>query len=156
MSYLTIFFLFFFSSRRRHTRYWRDWSSDVCSSDLAGGERLAVGQGVGLFREGALRPIDHPVGAEVGAVEVVGAAGQGLALEPLDPLVGDAVVVRVGELPDAWGGGDVEGAGVPHRALGEHHLVGEDRLLVEDAVIVGVLEADDAVGLFGELLLGAG
>src|SRR3712207_9351529 len=27
-------FLFFFSSRRRHTRYWRDWSSDVCSSDL--------------------------------------------------------------------------------------------------------------------------
>src|SRR5258707_13374818 len=27
----------FFSSRRRHTRYWRDWSSDVCSSDLVGG-----------------------------------------------------------------------------------------------------------------------
>src|SRR3712207_9081247 len=27
-------FNFFFSSRRRHTRYWRDWSSDVCSSDL--------------------------------------------------------------------------------------------------------------------------
>src|SRR5258707_9654853 len=26
--------LVFFSSRRRHTRYWRDWSSDVCSSDL--------------------------------------------------------------------------------------------------------------------------
>src|ERR1035437_2371687 len=25
-----------FSSRRRHTRYWRDWSSDVCSSDLLG------------------------------------------------------------------------------------------------------------------------
>src|SRR5258707_14216384 len=25
---------FFFTSRRRHTRYWRDWSSDVCSSDL--------------------------------------------------------------------------------------------------------------------------
>src|SRR5437879_6624025 len=27
---------FFFSSRRRHTRYIGDWSSDVCSSDLAG------------------------------------------------------------------------------------------------------------------------
>src|SRR3984893_19306073 len=26
--------LFFFSSRRRHTRWPRDWSSDVCSSDL--------------------------------------------------------------------------------------------------------------------------
>src|SRR5437870_12670851 len=29
-----IFFFFFFSSRRRHTRWPRDWSSDVCSSDL--------------------------------------------------------------------------------------------------------------------------
>src|SRR5687768_17906715 len=28
------FFFFFFSSRRRHTRCSRDWSSDVCSSDL--------------------------------------------------------------------------------------------------------------------------
>src|SRR5205807_5262250 len=27
-------FLFFFSSRRRHTRLQGDWSSDVCSSDL--------------------------------------------------------------------------------------------------------------------------
>src|SRR5690606_40831011 len=26
--------VFFFSSRRRHTRFSRDWSSDVCSSDL--------------------------------------------------------------------------------------------------------------------------
>src|SRR6266576_4958957 len=31
-----IFFFFFFSSRRRHTRSLRDWSSDVCSSDLLG------------------------------------------------------------------------------------------------------------------------
>src|SRR5438105_10741334 len=29
-----LFFFFFFSSRRRHTRSTRDWSSDVCSSDL--------------------------------------------------------------------------------------------------------------------------
>src|SRR5256884_5761395 len=29
--------LFFFSSRRRHTRCSRDWSSDVCSSDLING-----------------------------------------------------------------------------------------------------------------------
>src|SRR3712207_7207325 len=36
------FFFFFFSSRRRHTRYWRDWSSDVCSSDLQ--PRLGVAQ----------------------------------------------------------------------------------------------------------------
>src|SRR3712207_9508877 len=37
---------FFFSSRRRHTRYWRDWSSDVCSSDLrrGPGARPPVGE----------------------------------------------------------------------------------------------------------------
>src|SRR6266542_5847314 len=29
-----IHYIFFFSSRRRHTRCYRDWSSDVCSSDL--------------------------------------------------------------------------------------------------------------------------
>src|SRR6266403_2305893 len=33
-------YFFFFSSRRRHTRSLRDWSSDVCSSDL----RLQVSQ----------------------------------------------------------------------------------------------------------------
>src|SRR5215203_7075181 len=34
MDRVVAMFFFFFSSRRRHTRYWRDWSSDVCSSDL--------------------------------------------------------------------------------------------------------------------------
>src|SRR5436189_5044577 len=29
-----VYCIFFFSSRRRHTRYIGDWSSDVCSSDL--------------------------------------------------------------------------------------------------------------------------
>src|SRR5690606_40049589 len=33
-------FGFFFSSRRRHTRFSRDWSSDVCSSDLVRGLHL--------------------------------------------------------------------------------------------------------------------
>src|SRR5256886_10329986 len=32
--------LFFFSSRRRHTRFDCDWSSDVCSSDLGSARRL--------------------------------------------------------------------------------------------------------------------
>src|SRR5690606_39630427 len=35
--------MFFFSSRRRHTRFSRDWSSDVCSSDLEMGELLDEG-----------------------------------------------------------------------------------------------------------------
>src|SRR5256885_9075394 len=33
---------FFFSSRRRHTRLQGDWSSDVCSSDLGGGDSNGV------------------------------------------------------------------------------------------------------------------
>src|SRR2546422_5036820 len=36
------FFFFFFSSRRRHTRCSRDWSSDVCSSDLLQGRGPAM------------------------------------------------------------------------------------------------------------------
>src|SRR5438876_7898134 len=31
---MVLHFVFFFSSRRRHTRWTGDWSSDVCSSDL--------------------------------------------------------------------------------------------------------------------------
>src|SRR5437762_13862764 len=41
--------MFFFSSRRRHTRYIGDWSSDVCSSDLAQRRRLA--REVALLRD---------------------------------------------------------------------------------------------------------
>src|SRR2546426_579142 len=52
-----ILFIFFFSSRRRHTRLQGDWSSDVCSSDLdalfanapkAGPELRTYAQQVGL------------------------------------------------------------------------------------------------------------
>src|SRR5690606_39560340 len=47
--------LFFFSSRRRHTRFSRDWSSDVCSSDLAQATRvvsvaLTAARGLGFTR----------------------------------------------------------------------------------------------------------
>src|SRR5437016_13181177 len=46
-------FLFFFSSRRRHTRLVSDWSSDVCSSDLRW-PRLSVPTN---------KPTPYPVGA---------------------------------------------------------------------------------------------
>src|SRR5690348_17856682 len=46
--------LFFFSSRRRHTRWTGDWSSDVCSSDLAAAlARLVDPQTLVLF-DGAM------------------------------------------------------------------------------------------------------
>src|SRR5690606_41201872 len=48
---------FFFSSRRRHTRFSRDWSSDVCSSDLEAQPEGSFGQqiphlGGGVFVDG--------------------------------------------------------------------------------------------------------
>src|SRR5687768_17663032 len=44
LCYYFFFFFFFFSSRRRHTRCSRDWSSDVCSSDLGRAREIAGGQ----------------------------------------------------------------------------------------------------------------
>src|SRR5215208_7234564 len=65
--------LFFFSSRRRHTRWPRDWSSDVCSSDLEALEDVL--------------PADHHHGVDPGLEQ----RGEGLAdlavavvLEPVD------------------------------------------------------------------------
>src|SRR5207249_7396884 len=62
--------VFFFSSRRRHTRSKRDWSSDVCSSDLrprgcAGclraGRRARAPQHPGALRSGnCARPAQSP------------------------------------------------------------------------------------------------
>src|SRR5215217_1867201 len=59
------FFFFFFSSRRRHTRYWRDWSSDVCSSDLDLGNTVIVVE----HDEDTIRIADHVVDIGPGAGE---------------------------------------------------------------------------------------
>src|SRR5204862_5467649 len=45
---------FFFSSRRRHTRSLRDWSSDVCSSDLRGTDGAAPGEAIDRVGELAI------------------------------------------------------------------------------------------------------
>src|SRR5690625_7336960 len=60
-------FLFFFSSRRRHTRWPRDWSSDVCSSDLEGVDHGGDVRGAQLLRsiqarEGILGGADGEIG----------------------------------------------------------------------------------------------
>src|SRR5690606_39521237 len=44
-------FSFFFSSRRRHTRFSRDWSSDVCSSDLTWQDASEVAAAFALTEE---------------------------------------------------------------------------------------------------------
>src|SRR5690606_39350140 len=57
---------FFFSSRRRHTRFSRDWSSDVCSSDLVDrGTRASV---KGAPMEVPLITIDGPTASGKGTV----------------------------------------------------------------------------------------
>src|SRR5258707_15328499 len=77
--------LFFFSSRRRHTRYWRDWSSDVCSSDLLL-RAVALPQDRGLV--GAHRQV---------AVDAVSAGVERAVLEPADRgVAGEAGVLDLG------------------------------------------------------------
>src|SRR3712207_369279 len=54
-------FFFFFSSRRLHTRYWRDWSSDVCLPILGdvfpGAKVLEAGAGSGALTCSLLRAV---------------------------------------------------------------------------------------------------
>src|SRR5437762_9488139 len=72
-------FIFFFSSRRRHTRYIGDWSSDVCSSDLLTGKSSyclgppysSVFQNSTLGCEG-----DKPIGSRPGAQGAVAQRGE--------------------------------------------------------------------------------
>src|SRR5256884_6770793 len=59
-------FCFFFSSRRRHTRCSRDWSSDVCSSDLRLKKFWRTNQDTAINQ----RPLVH-VGQKVKAGQIV-------------------------------------------------------------------------------------
>src|SRR3712207_6850334 len=65
----------FFSSRRRHTRYWRDWSSDVCSSDLHKGIVVVVAVGNEGFGTGKVNnPAYDPYVIAVGSNDSQGTA----------------------------------------------------------------------------------
>src|SRR3712207_8954749 len=80
MCMILYLFFFFFSSRRRHTRYWRDWSSDVCSSDLVY-LTAVLSVSIGLFN---LFPIPMLDGGHL-----VFYAIEGLRGRPLSPRVQD-------------------------------------------------------------------
>src|SRR5207237_3130117 len=76
---------FFFSSRRRHTRFKCDWSSDVCSSDLAPyGAHGNPGFGIPYF--GLCRKIEDQYGhlVEIEYCPVTSAGKQGPAPTPSD------------------------------------------------------------------------
>src|SRR5436305_8949193 len=94
----------FFSSRRRHTRCGRDWSSDVCSSDLAAPQPAS---------QRRLHPW-CPAGTAAGAGAGAGAAGTPVA-EPLPRTGLDRGTALLGllllEIGRASCRGRVEGAG---------------------------------------------
>src|SRR5215510_9595349 len=80
---------FFFSSRRRHTRWPRDWSSDVCSSDL--GRTIVIDHGHQistlyghLAKPDVVRGQTVEEGAEIGLIGATGhASGPHLHYEVL-------------------------------------------------------------------------
>ena len=68
---------FFFSSRRRHTRFKCDWSSDVCSSDLGAPDFISIGKAVKagdtlLIVEAmkVMNPITAPVAGTIKAISI--------------------------------------------------------------------------------------
>src|SRR5216684_6268013 len=61
--------VFFFSSRRRHTRCSRDWSSDVCSSDLT--SALHMERKLGLEPEEVVEQVRWSVAYAAGRVDEV-------------------------------------------------------------------------------------
>src|SRR5690606_25204529 len=85
---------FFFSSRRRHTRFSRDWSSDVCSSDLGAGLRAFPRPERGPAADGAAGPDPARGGLRLmPVIEIVPAAP-----EHVDPIASDPREADVAEL----------------------------------------------------------
>src|SRR2546429_4899276 len=78
--------MFFFSSRRRHTRCSRDWSSDVCSSDLGSSLRERLDRRADALQELRDRlvvgPLEHAVRPRAGMVDELGEQPPELRVHP--------------------------------------------------------------------------
>src|SRR6266568_6388835 len=120
---MDIVFVFFFSSRRRHTRWNCDWSSDVCSSDLRAGaaDRVAAH----LLATG---PTGDPwvvqrlsaaadTAWERGAAEVAASYLRRALAEPATPAERPALLRRLGVAE--WAAGDPAAIGHLEEALNE-------------------------------------
>src|SRR5690606_40121143 len=83
----------FYSSRRRHTRFSRDWSSDVCSSDLAQCDIATgiLGNADDAAGHGALELV---AGGEIGRVRAAIAHGHAEALARAEHHVGTELAGR--------------------------------------------------------------
>src|SRR3712207_5700860 len=119
--------MYVFSSRRRHTRYWRDWSSDMCSSDLDL-----------VYRLDPVVDVKH-----------LPAAQDLLVYRPLDHLLVVGADVREDAAPA--GGGCLDDADVPQRRKAHLHRAryrgrrerqqGHARLELLEALLVAHPEA---------------
>ena len=116
-------------------------------------QTATVAEYVALLGEGPFGPVEIAIRTEVGAMHVVGTAGERAAFPPFFALVRNTVAVGVGEFPDARRTGDVKGSVVPETALREHHLVGEHDRFFEASVAVCVFQTHDAVGWVRKLLV---
>src|SRR5439155_4072148 len=85
----SVYLMFYFSSRRRHTRWPRDWSSDVCSSDLISGAGVERCDRMTTLRSPAAR-------GQAGNSPTLRARGHGFQ-ERLDVAQHFGEVVRLGD-----------------------------------------------------------
>src|SRR6266496_6007501 len=115
-------YFFFFSSRRRHTRSLRDWSSDVCSSDLEA--MRAVNPAIvycaitGYGQDGPLRDRSGHDMNYLGLVGLLGLTGE----------AGGPPVQSAGQIADLGGGALMAAFGIL-AALRERDRSGEGQLV---------------------------
>src|SRR6266542_2035983 len=157
---------FFFSSRRRHTRCYRDWSSDVCSSDLAsiydGASSLAeaalMAHAVTERSEIVLSRGVHPLYKRVTAtycegpglrLRDVGAPDGVTDLAAAKKLVGAKTAALVIQTPNFYGCLEDVAA-----AAEVAHAAGALLVVVADPVNLGVLEGPGKLG--ADIVVGEG
>src|SRR5690606_40928071 len=90
--------LFFFSSRRRHTRFSRDWSSDVCSSDLRQHAAEEIDQLAAICRDHRATEVFTTDDPDEGEAFVAARRAAIPALEKVGPLLLEDVGVPLPQL----------------------------------------------------------
>src|SRR5215208_7657099 len=113
--------VFFFSSRRRHTRWPRDWSSDVCSSDLLRDERPArPGRPLELTLDAAIQDKAEDVLEKVGRQF----RPKGATALVMDPRTGELLAVANWPRVNANAIGAAPGFARQNRAVGASYEPG--------------------------------
>src|SRR6266542_5065297 len=150
MKLISIFL--FFSSRRRHTRCYRDWSSDVCSSDLGPGVT------VGGVTDAAIGTLATGVNADLQVLQIapapfeIGTVTAGLGVQKR----GRTTRLGHGTVQTQPGGGPFLAANVtsPAGGLVTFGLPGQPRLFRIDSPGSGLAVAFGLPGDSGSLVFG--